>query len=247
MTEPFIIIFLAFLGCFTAFYGTIVGGAGLLVIPVLIHLGLSPQEAIATGTTGYIAMALSGLSEFYKARRLHLKFALPSIPIMMTGAVIGSLMCIKIPADTLKIIIGTLVVIFLILSIFEPKIGTEEKRTSKKMKTIGYILFIPIGIIAALTGGGAMILANFTLILCFGETYIGSAGTRKPIALAKHLTVATMLGIYGLIIWPYAVALLIGNSIGAFFGSRWALNSSEKWIRWLFIAVTSVSAVKLFV
>lgn len=247
MTEPFIIIFLAFLGCFTAFYGTIVGGAGLLVIPVLIHLGLSPQEAIATGTTGYIALSLIGLAEFYKAKRLHLKYALPAVSIIMVGAIFGSLMCIKIPAEALKIVIGILVVIFLLLSLFEPKIGTEEKRTTKKMKSIGYILFVPIGILAALTGAGAMILVTFIFIFFFGETYIGSAGTRKPIALAKHLTVATMLGIYGFIIWPYAVALLIGNAIGAFFGTRLALNSSEKWIRWLFIAVTSVSAVKLFV
>ncbi len=247
MTETYIIIFLAFLGCFTAFYSTIVGGAGLLVIPVLIHLGLSPQEAIATGTTGYISLTLIGLVEFYKARRVRFKTALPAISIMMAGAAVGSVVSINMPSDILKILIGFFVIALLIFSLLEPKIGITEKRTSKKKKIIGYLLFIPLGIIAALTGGGAMTLATFILILCFGETYIGSAGTRKPIALAKHLTVATIMGIYGLIIWPYAIALLIGNSVGAFFGSRWALNSSEKWIRWLFIAVTSVSAVKLFV
>lgn len=66
-----------FLGIAVSFIGVIVGGGGLISIPILIFLGLPPQIAIATNKFGSLGLSLSGLYKYWKAKKIIFEFVAP--------------------------------------------------------------------------------------------------------------------------------------------------------------------------
>ena len=57
------------LGLFASFFGTVVGSGGLLSIPGLIFLGLSPQVAIATNRLAAIGMGAERALSLWTSRK----------------------------------------------------------------------------------------------------------------------------------------------------------------------------------
>jgi len=241
------IIFTLGLGAVTSFYGTSVGGAGLMVIPVLILLGLTPQSAVATANFGFVAMAGVGFLTFHRAKAINYRIGLPAALIIVAGALIGSFILLELPELLLERLISFSILLILMFMIAQKRIGTAKRDTNVWLKCVGYGLFLPLGIYGAVISGGMAILFTYILIFFFGETFLQSAGTRKPGSLAKMVVITVVLGMHGVIRWDYGAVLLIGNSVGAYVGSKVALERGSAWVRVLFIVVTIVSAVKLLV
>ena len=53
----------------SSFLGTSVGGAGLILIPMLILMGLSPTAAVATGILAILVLALLAGGSFTKGNK----------------------------------------------------------------------------------------------------------------------------------------------------------------------------------
>jgi len=245
LMEAWRIIFTLGLGAVTSFYGTSVGGAGLLVIPVLILLGLTPQSAVATANFGFVSMAGVGFITFHRAKGINYRIGIPAAFITVVGALIGSFILLELPELLLERLIGFSILLILLFLVLQKSIGTIKRDTNVWLKCVGYGLFLPLGIYGAVISGGMAILFTYILIFFFGETFLESAGTRKPGAFAKMIIVAVVVGLHGVIQWEYGLLLLVGNSVGAYVGSRFALQKGSTWIRALFIVVTIVSVVKL--
>jgi uncharacterized membrane protein YfcA len=162
------------------------------------------------------------------------------------GSIAGSFIGINLSPDLLQRLIGIAIFFFLILLLLKPSMGMKRQKKGTVPKTIGYAVFVLTGIVSAIVGGGSAILFTFVLVFCFGETYLLSAGSRKPISILKHLIVILIYGAYGFIVWTAAIPLIIGNAIGSYLGSRFAIKHGEGCVRALFLVVTLIAAVKLF-
>ena len=77
---PYIIIAVAGLiaGVFSGIGG---GGGGMIMMPVLIFLGLPPQNAVATGKMNGLGAALGGLSAFAKSGQIRKDILKVMIPV----------------------------------------------------------------------------------------------------------------------------------------------------------------------
>ena len=172
----------------------------------------------------------------------------PSIVLFGIGTAIGSFILLDVNTELLRKMIGWYILIFLPLPLLTRTWGIHPNpNKSAIVKNIGYALLIPLGIHSGLIGGGTSTLVTYVLISCFGQTYLESAGTRKPMLLGRGIIAAIILGSAGEIHWLLGMTMLIGTAIGTFFGTRYAIAKGNKWVRNVFIAVTALMAIKLLI
>lgn len=239
------IIILVLCGFFASFYGTNVGGAGLILVPLLIFLGLSPKEAVATAIFGYSGMNLIGLCVFHHAEKIDYRVGVIGSLIVLLGAMIGAQILLVLPSDLLQKLIGGFILFSVALMFVPGGHGLQSKKKSTAMNMAGYILLFPLGIISGFIAGGIAILASFILIFFFGQTFIECAATRKIIFLTRTLGLAAIYIYYGLVVWQYAIPLFLIECAGSYVGAHYALKRGNTWVRWLFVAVVIISGTKL--
>jgi len=239
------LLVLFFAGIVATFYGVSVGGAGLIITPLLIFLGFTAQEAVATSIFGYTGMLLVGFVGFHKAGKIDYKVGVPGAVIMGLGALAGAFIMPQIPNEILKKIIGGFIIIILIILLADKSKGIYSVELSGMRNKVGFVLVFLLGITGSVVSGGVGILASYILLYFFGYTFVEGAGTRKPMFVARMVAPVVVYSFVGLINWQYGTVLLLSGMIGSYFGTKFALSKGSQWVRTLFIIVVLVSGVKL--
>lgn len=237
------------LGFVGGIFGTLVGGYALLIVPALIFLGLSPQEAIATDKIASLAMVVTGWSVFHKKKLINYKIAGFTAFFGMLGAVIGTLLLLEAGTDLLKKIISVATILLLFVIMLKKDAGTAriEKNIGRREWALGAILSFAIGIYGGFYGGGFATLQTYVLILLFGQTFIEAAGTRKILGFLVILVPAIILGLNGKIVYSVGLPLLVASSLGAYIGAQYSTKLGNVWIKRMFFAVVLAMAIKLLV
>jgi uncharacterized protein len=246
MDEMQTLLLVTVLGLIGGFYGTSVGGAGLIIVPMMIFLGLPAQEAVATTVFSYIGMMIVGLYTFHHADKIDYRIGSISAVISVLGAVIGSFILLSLSHDILTKIIGFSIIISLILLPLKGY-GIHSRQMNQSMRTLGYFLMLLLGIISGFVAGGIAIFASYILIFCFGQTFVEAAATRKVIFLPRTLVLVGIFGYTGLIYWQYGIPMLLAEGVGAYLGTHFALKKGNSWVRILFIVVAAVLGIKLLI
>jgi len=241
MQELILVIALGLLG---GFYGTSVGGAGLILVPMMIFLGLPAQEAVATTIFSYTGMMMVGLHGFHLAKKIDYRIGVTSAVISAVGATIGSYILLSISNELLTKIVGGTIFIALILFLVRDY-GLHSRQMHKSMRGLGYFLMLPLGIISGFVAGGIAIFASYILVFCFGQTFIEAAATRKVVFLPRTLLLVGIFAFSGLIYWQWGIPMLFAEAVGAYLGTHYALKKGNSWVRVLFFVVAAVSGLKL--
>jgi uncharacterized membrane protein YfcA len=210
----------------------------------LIFLGLPPQHAIATAVFAFLGMCIVGLFVYHRGGKADFRIGIPAAILGSCGALMGTFLMTSIPSDILQKAIGISMLVILCLLVARRDLGVRKIQDSPVRNSP---IRRKIGIHSATIAGGTSIIATYVLLLFFGKTYLESAGTRKILFFGVNTVGALMYGSAGLIDWHYAWVLFIGVSIGSYIGATHALKKGDKWVRWLFVPVVVLSALKLLI
>jgi len=234
---------------FTGIYGTLVGGGALVIIPLLMFFGLSPQAAIGTSKFGSIGSTIAGTYNFAKHRLIDYRVGLITTISLIIGTAIGSVIVIRLNELLVKKMIGIFIIIILTIILFKKDIGTKERKIKTNMWSwiLASILMFLIGIYAGLFGGGYGTLMSYVFLFVFGQTFLKSAGTRKIPGIISNLVAFSIFFINGLVNFAYGITLFIGTFIGAFLGSHYAPKIGNKSIKYGFILIVFIMAIKLLI
>jgi uncharacterized membrane protein YfcA len=123
------IVIILFIGAFLAnFINVLAGGGGIIMIPLLLSLGLSPIQCLATNK------AQSSISYISTIYLLHNKIPFDfkehnlSIIFAIIGSIIGTATALYINNEWLNKIIPWLLLLIAIYLIFEKKISMKQKK-----------------------------------------------------------------------------------------------------------------------
>ena len=241
-----IILFIG--GIIAGFIGVNVGSGALITIPLMMSLGLSPVEAIASSRMGALSGSISGWYKFHKAKKIEYKLATIFAIIAVVGAVIGTQVLLRIPEAILERIVGFIILAILIFFIFNKGLGTIKKHKSSKLKRrIGYVSFVFLGFWGGFFGAATGTMAAYVLITLFGQTFLEAAGTRKVSAFFIAVVALIIYALSGVVNWWFGLISFFSAGIGAYIGAGFGIKKGDKWVRILFIIVVCLSAVKLLV
>ena len=243
--EPISLLYVFLAGLVGAFFGTNVGGGGLLTYPVLVFVGLDPKVAIATHLLGGFSLTIAGLIQFHKAKKIDFAIGWPMMGLIAVGAVIGANILLSLSSAFIERFIGYVILALLAVTVFRKNMGLTGEKVSGTRKLVGYVVIFLIGIWGGIFSGGMGILMLYTLLFFFGKTFLESAGTMKVAGLGIALPALTVFWLHDLLLWEPGLVLFVSMFIGSYLGAHYAIKKGDAWVRGLFFLVVGVMALKL--
>ncbi len=247
-TETWLIIF-AILGSFVAgFIDAIIGGGGLIQVPILLILfpNLPHTSIIATNRASSIAGTLVAARQYIKKIKINYKFIVIAGIGSGIASYTGTFIMRAIPNDTFKTILFVIISLLTIYSIAKKQLGLTD--TSEQKDNLPF-LFAAIGILLGLYNGiigpGTGTLLVFALVRFVGLNFLKASAYAKLInAIADGSSLIAFL-LQGAIVFSLAIPMMISNMCGAYLGSKLALQNGNRFVKLFFISVMILLLLKL--
>lgn len=226
------------MGVFSGISG---GGAGLLLTPLAIAVGLPPLTAIGTMKMAGLGATFGGLSVFIKSGHIRKDIVKVMAPIVVVIGLATPFIFQNVDAEIFQNILG------IILLALTPTLFIKRKklRPSKAKKGLGYVLYTFISLLAALFSAGVGALSNFIMILFLGTTKLEANATKRAVTAVLVPLTFTGLLITGFVSLPHGIALLIGSFIGTHIGSKIAIKKGEDFVTYALAILAILSGIWL--
>ncbi|HLG78464.1 MAG TPA: sulfite exporter TauE/SafE family protein [Ktedonobacteraceae bacterium] len=232
----------------------VAGGGSFFTVPTLIFTGMPYVLANTTSTValwpGSVASAGAYRNEIVSQNRNVLILLIGS---SLIGGILGAILLIKTSQSTFVLLLPYLLLFATLLFAFSERI-TEWLRRGRTSKTLHISVKVAIGIalaqfIIAIYGGyfgggiGILMLAGFSII---GMENIHAMNGLKTILASciNGVAVITFI-ITNEVMWPQALVMILGGTLGGYLGAYYARKIDQKWIR-LFVIVVGFSLTLYF-
>lgn len=231
-------------GIVGAFINTIAGGGSMVTVPAMLLLGMPADYANGTNRLAVLQQSLTGIRGFDRSDKLERSAIVPMLAPTVTGAVAGALVASWLPPDILKpVLLGAMIAIALVMLVFPDVIAPPEgsRVYSLKERPLGIVMLFGAG----LYGGFAQAGVGFILIaaLAVGMRYdLVRTNALKVVCTALFSIAALVVFVStGHVDWIPGIILAIGATIGAALSVRFAVNVSQKVVKWMLFGMVCVT------
>ncbi|MFC6009415.1 sulfite exporter TauE/SafE family protein [Angustibacter luteus] len=228
----------------------VAGGGGLVQLPALL-IGLGPgSPAIASLATNKLASICgTATSSVTYYRRVHpdLRTALPMAGFALGGALLGATVASRLPSDWIRPIVIVALVAVLAYTIRHPSLGAETvlRHSGRRHHvTTGGIGFV-IGVYDGAIGPGTGSFLVFALVGWVGYAFLEASAKAKITNFATNLGALIVFAPQGVVLWRLGLLMGLANLLGGYVGARTAVARGHRFIRVVFVAVSSVLIVRL--
>ena len=226
-------------------WSTVVGGGGPVLISALLFLGFSPQMAIATNRFGALS-SFAALWQFHRDGQVQWKLGLFLAVFAGLGSALGSMLLLEVESDVVERGIGVIILLSLPMLFLKPKAGIKSRKVQlTKVKQIGggSMMFL-LGILGGFFSATGTWF-SYIYIFYYGMTFLETAATKKIAGICMLSFSLVVLIPAGIINWPVAISMFAGGSIGSWLGALYANKLGNEWIRYMFLVVMFVMAIKI--
>jgi uncharacterized membrane protein YfcA len=229
----------------TGAIGAITGGNSLINVPIMIAVGMSPRQAVATNMFAVTFMTISATARFARARVLRWPLLLPLGIITLLTSALGALIAVKLPETTVKIVVGISMGVLVLFIALQRK--AEPPPPSSARRAAGYVGATLLGVYGGFFSGGYTTLMTVLCTVCFSLTMMESVAVTKPVNLVSCAAASVVFFIGGLVDLRVGLPLAAANLAGGWVGAHAALRGGDRFVRLLFLLTVAALAVKLVV
>lgn len=230
-------------------WNAIAGGATLFTFPALMAVGLSPVVANATNYLALLPSNAAALPAYWPELRQLGRRLVPLLLISSGGAITGSILLLISTSDLFVTLVP-----FLILgatALFALGDALRRRLLSFAGQTRGTGLIYAALFLASIYGGyfgaglGVVLLAIAQIL---GYSDFHQANSIKNLLAASFTALSILIfGAGGLIAWPEAATMMVGSSLGGYFGGRYARRVNQNILRALVIIFGLILSAVYFV
>ena len=234
-----ILTFLFFVGVVAGFLDTLVGGGGLLAVPALLLSGIPPIYVL--GTNKFQGSMGTGIATFLLFRKKKLDWN--SVKNLMfasfIGSIVGGVIIQFVDTQFLSFVIPIVLVFIAIYFIISPK-PKSTVGNSKPNKKFELFAVPVVGFYDGMFGPGAGSFFAMTGVMLKKLEIIQATILAKPLNFASNIAGFIVFFSFGHIAFLIGLLMMIGQMIGAFFGTHYLLKANPLIIR-LLIVIISIS------
>lgn len=229
-------------GVFVGFINTLAGGGTIISLSLFMLLGLPANIANGTNRVAVILQNLTSVSQFRKQNLLDFKKANKLAIPTMIGAMVGAQIASDINENIFRKAVAVVMLVMVYFIIAKPSQwlkGTQSLR-EKPVSWPQVIIFFLIGVYGGFVqvGVGYFILAG--VVLGAGYDLVKANAIKVWIVLLYTPLALIIFILNDQVHWSYGLIHAIGNVIGAFIASRWAVAWGASFVRWVIIVVILV-------
>lgn len=245
---PFDPLLLGAVAFFAGMVDAVVGGGGLIQVPVL--LGHFPQVALPTlfGTNKVSSIAGTGaaLWRFARAVPIPWRVVLPASITALAGAWIGAAIVAWLPREAMKPLVLVLMVAVAIQTFRRKDFGHAASRDLVPADRPRAIAFGgAMGVYDGFFGPGTGSLLIFGFVRIFGMDLLQASASAKVINAATNVSAIAFFASHGPLMWSAGLLMAACNLAGAQVGTWLALRRGTGFVRKVFLAVVVVLIAKL--
>ena len=235
-------------GVICGIINTLAGSGSLISLPVLMFIGLPVHVANGTNRIGILFQNLVSTANFKRQKVLDVavgtKVAVPAV----LGSIAGAFIVLELNERAVEIIVGIVLVLMLVPLWYKPDrwlkgLNREEHNVNP---VINFIIFFLIGAYGGFIQAGVGIFLLTALVLSLGYDLV-KANALKVFINFIFTPFALAVFIYkGQVDITAGLVLAVGNSIGAYLASRYAVSWGPTFVRYVLMVVIIGSGIKLF-
>jgi hypothetical protein len=230
----------------TGALGAITGGNSLINVPLMIMVGMTPRQAVATNMFAVIFMTVSATARFARARMLRARLLVPLGVITVATSAAGALIAVRLPETVVKLVVGVSMGALVLFIALHKKSATPSPPTPAR-RMAGYLGATLLGVYGGFFSGGYTTLMTVLCTVCFGLTMMESVAVTKPVNLLSCVAASVVFFAGGLVDLRVGVPLAAANLVGGWLGAHAALKGGDRFVRLLFLVTVAALAAKLLV
>ena len=181
----------------TGAVGAITGGNSLINVPIMIMVGMTPRQAVATNMFAVMFMTISATARFARARILKWNLLVPLGVITAITSAVGALIAVKLPETVVKLVVGiSMGALVLFIALYRK---AEPPAPSRPRRVTGYVVSTLLGIYGGFFSGGYTTLMTVLCTVCFSLTFMESVAVTKPVNLISCAAASVVFFMGGIV------------------------------------------------
>ena len=222
------------------------GGAGIIVYPALLAMGIPYPMVSAVSAVNSAVWVLPASRNYLKGRVINWPLIIILSIIGLIGCYLGVLFITSIKQRILEICVGIIILFLVAYTYFKKDLGlTERKVYSRVRQAIAYPFALILGFYETVFGSGNGILFTMITFYTKGFDFIDGLGHYYAISFSWALFAAILFIQKGYFDIQIMIFAAIGSVLGGFFGSRYAKNRGNEFIKILFVMIGGILGIKL--
>ncbi len=238
-----IIIFI--LGIIASFINVMAGGGSVLTLGGMMLMGMDASIANGTNRVGVFIGAASSTVAYRAEKISNIKKSLILGLCALPGAIIGTFFAIDISNELFKKLLS-IVMIFVLITLFVPKKKDRKKRASKVREFMQYPAMVLVGLYGGFIQAGVGFLIMAALRHLTDMTLVRVNMHKAFIVLIYTVPVLIIFSLSGNINWLYASILSAGNFIGAWLSVKLSVKKGDRVVKYVLCLAIVIMVVKFF-
>ena len=234
-------------GVFVGFINTLAGGGTIISLSIFMFLGLPAGIANGTNRVAVILQNMTSVTEFRRKKVLDFKKANKLAIPTMIGAIVGAQIASDINEAVFRKAIGVVLIVMMYFILTKPSqwLKGTEALMEKPVSWIQVVIFFVIGVYGGFVqvGVGYFILAG--VVLGAGYDLVKANAIKVWIVLLYTPLALVVFILNDQVRWDYGLIHAIGNIIGAYVASRFAVSWGANFVRWFVIVIIIIFASDL--
>lgn len=232
-------------GLISMVYATFSGGGALLIMPVLLFLGTAPATAVAVNR---FAIFVQSLVRFPFLRdKLNLGFKIPTLIVAFhtIGAAIGAIVLVSLESEMSLLLIGVILIAGSIVTLVSPKGLEAAKKSEVRLQSlaISAICVLVTGIYRGFFGPAAGIFNRLIFVHFLRLNFTQSLALSNYGTILSSLAALIIFLNFGIIDFNLALPLTAGTVIGAFVGTKFALEKGNEFMKYAFVGLSIAAGI----
>lgn len=245
----FSLLLLVAVGFCAGVINTIAGGGSLITLPMLIFMGLPESVANGTNRIAIFFQTASSVAGFKSKGVTTYPFSIYLGISASLGSFIGARYAIDIDGELFKKILSIVMIVVVLLIVFKKKKASLEnvlERTTGKHLYISIVAFFFVGLYGGFLNAGIGFIMLLLLPMINKFTLVKANATKVTVACIYTAIALAVFIFNGKVDWKLGLTLAVGNSLGAWFASRYSVKKGDGFIRVALLVIVSGMALKLW-
>lgn len=233
------------------FVDAIVGGGGLITVPVLFGTYPHAMPATLLGTNKGAAVWGTAWATAQYSKRVTLAWAtlLPAAAAALVGSALGAWSVTLMSPTGLRKALPFVLVAVLLYTLAKKDLGREHARrfTGRAEGIVASMIGLLIGFYDGFFGPGTGSFFVFLFVRLLGYDFLHASASAKLLNTATNIAAIALFTAKGHVWWHIAAMMAVANVIGSLVGTRLALRHGAGFVRGAFIVVVAGLIVKTMI
>jgi uncharacterized membrane protein YfcA len=225
----------------------IAGGGGLITVPALLWVGLTPVQALATNKAQGVFGTFASSLHFMRRGAIEPRDAALAVGCTFVGAALGALAVQFLATDLLSRLIPVLLIAFALYFLCSPRVSDMDSRRRIGNAAFALLIGTGVGFYDGFFGPGT------GTFFAMGHVALLGYNLRRATAHAKLLNFTSNLAAFlffiagGQILWGIALIMAAGQFTGGWLGAHLVIRHGTRLIRPVLVVASLLVSIKLLV